>query len=99
MLLACICVGAPSVVPLLDAGGAETRAHVESSHDPGRCLRLHDHAACVQIVKSAPIPGAAWLPPGSSSSPADRGLDARRVPADRPAASPPRARAPPGSLS
>lgn len=95
-LLACLCVGVPSVVPLLDARETETAAHAESSHDPGRCLRLHDHAACVQIVKTTPLPVTPWQAREASSSSDARAVVPRRVPPDRPAASSHVPRAPPG---
>jgi len=51
-ILALLVVCAGLAPALLDATDAVATTRVESEHDPGTCGRLHDHAACTQLVKS-----------------------------------------------
>lgn len=70
VLLALLTMGLPTSLVLLDAGEASVRARAESSHDPGRCAVLHDHAACVQLLQShgRPVEGTASLGPGEATA-------------------------------
>lgn len=80
---------------ILDAAAPDRRAHVESSHDPGRCGYLHDHAACQQLFASAasvaPDPATDRTLPLVADAPAPRS----HVRADAPAGSATLPRAPP----
>lgn len=60
-LLALLSVGAPTSLPLVDAGERDDGAFVESSHDPATCLRVHDHAACSQLLHSLKGMWPLWL--------------------------------------
>jgi hypothetical protein len=62
-LLALSVVGVPVTLPLVDAGEGVDGAFVESRHDPGACLRLHDHAACSQLLHSFAGLCPVWLAP------------------------------------
>ncbi|MFQ5679540.1 MAG: hypothetical protein ACE5HP_08770 [Gemmatimonadota bacterium] len=42
----------PLAIPFMDAGEEMPATRVESHHDPGRCFRHHDHAACAQLLRS-----------------------------------------------
>lgn len=95
-ILALLVVCAGLVPPLLDATETVAAPRVESEHDPGACGRLHDHAACTQLVKS--FGHLAWGP--AAVADADAALRASRLPAAdalpfRPISGVPSSRAPP----
>lgn len=59
--LAVVALHATVVPPLLDASEHPHGTRVESEHDPGACQRLHDHAACTQLMKSLGNDSSGWV--------------------------------------
>ena len=62
-LLALLSGGVPVGLPFVDAGERADGALVESSHDPAECFRVHDHAACSQLLNSFGRVWPMWFAP------------------------------------
>ena len=74
--LATFSLWAGLAVPIMDADGWSHGAVVESAHDPGVCVRGHDHTICTQVVvsRAAPTDGSRYhrdglLAPNPDASP------------------------------
>lgn len=99
-ILALLVVCAGLAPTLLDATEPADATRVESEHDPGTCGRLHDHAACTQLLKSFGHLAWGWVAAGDER-PSLRGarIDARVARPFRSFSSVPSPRAPPTSRS
>ena len=94
-LLALLAVGVPVSLPFVDAGERADGEVVESSHDPAECLRVHDHAACSQLLNSFARLWPIWLAPSRPDRPQGPLPSPTTVPPLRPRLTTHTSRAPP----